>query len=721
MIKLGDNNITLYIGDQQVVAAYLGSDKIYPNSSLALSASTLSFEAAGSSATLDIIVEEDQSWSVTGIPSGWEATATSGVSSTSITIKASNNTSEDIISSTLTVSSDDLSSTCTLTQAAGTKIYEIPHVTAFGYPDIPASGGWVYPNVYEYEQIYTWNGVEGSGGVITTGGTIYYSGWDGGVPGGSLETTETARTAVYTMYTRVDMNGVMGENATCVVYQQANTIIGTSISGGETTYGDITVGAITNATIPASGGSANSIAGNGSQPWSKTETITTYTYTSGSTKSVVTTDATSGTISVAPNASSLSGSATSKGTVVSDVTVVNSGTITWSANGKSATASIYVYQAANAATTITYGTPSVTVSYSDIPAAGGTVYPSVSYSQPRTQNYTSGATAALSVQTTEGTITYSGATNNTNGSVTAGSRGTTIGARTAITTAVAYVTMNGVTGSGSCAVYQADNYITSGSEPGTISDQTVASIVIASNPSSISANGGTTTFTAKLQCTTGYSSGSTYTWYSNSGIVATSSNSVFSVSSPGTLQSDGTTYLFTVSASQSSTTSTRSTTITLRGASAHISSVTKTVPVSQSGQSVGTIKFTDTSGNTITTLNVSTLGLLSTPDLAVVVEETPVTTALGMSTFEFKVVPSNTTLQWMLDAGNGTNISTNCAALTTTDGTNVYTTLAEGNTVYFVGEKTFSGTYVGNIGTSFTLTARMVAGGTAATLTVNGV
>lgn len=38
-----------------------------------------------------------------------------------------------------------------------------------------------------------------------------------------------------------------------------------SDSGGSTSYGNVTAGAITNATIPASGGSATAYAGNGSQ------------------------------------------------------------------------------------------------------------------------------------------------------------------------------------------------------------------------------------------------------------------------------------------------------------------------------------------------------------------------------------------------------------------------------------------------------------------------
>lgn len=39
-----------------------------------------------------------------------------------------------------------------------------------------------------------------------------------------------------------------------------------SDSGGELVYGPVSIGTITNATIPASGGSATAYAGNGSRP-----------------------------------------------------------------------------------------------------------------------------------------------------------------------------------------------------------------------------------------------------------------------------------------------------------------------------------------------------------------------------------------------------------------------------------------------------------------------
>ena len=223
MILTGNKKIKLFAGTAKIKIAYMGSIKVYPNSSLAITAS-LNFAAAGGSADLSIQVEDGQEWHITGLPAGWNASITNGTSSATITITASNNTTTEAKNGTLTVISEDLSADCSVSQAAGAIIYETPIVTAFGYPDIPASGGAVSPNVYAYEQVYTWNGVPGSGGVLTTGGTIYYSNTNGIVSAESLGTIHRGRTAIATITTRVDMNGMIGKNASCSVFQQENKI-----------------------------------------------------------------------------------------------------------------------------------------------------------------------------------------------------------------------------------------------------------------------------------------------------------------------------------------------------------------------------------------------------------------------------------------------------------------------------------------------------------------
>lgn len=152
-----------------------------------------------------------------------------------------------------------------------------------------------------------------------------------------------------------------------------------STSGGVYTYGNITAGTITNATIPASGGSATAKAGNGTQSWNKSATITTYEYTSGATKDVTTEDASSGTNNVSPSIASIKATASSKGTIVSSQTTVKSQAVTWSANGKSASGTMYIYQEANAVIDdnydehlSSYGTPEMVIISNLITAAGGT-------------------------------------------------------------------------------------------------------------------------------------------------------------------------------------------------------------------------------------------------------------------------------------------------------------------------------------------------------------
>lgn len=152
-----------------------------------------------------------------------------------------------------------------------------------------------------------------------------------------------------------------------------------STSGGVYTYGDVIAGTITNGIIPASGGSARATAGNGTQSWNKSATITTYEYTSGATKDITTEAASSGTANVVPNVASITATASSKDTTVSAQTTVKSQAVTWSANGKSASETMYIYQEANAVIDdnydehlSSYGTPEMVIASNLITAAGGT-------------------------------------------------------------------------------------------------------------------------------------------------------------------------------------------------------------------------------------------------------------------------------------------------------------------------------------------------------------
>lgn len=284
-------------------------------------------------------------------------------------------------------------------------------------------------------------------------------------------------------------------SSTITVSQEANQVESSTTSGGETIYNPVTAGAISNKTIPASGGSATATAGDGSQSWTTNKKYRHDTYTSGSVADVLIEDSKIGTDTIKPSVDSVSGSAESKGTTVSDVTTVKEQAVTWTGKGgKKATGTMYIYQAANAATDITYGVPAISsFTVDDIPASGGSISSgSVSYSQSRTQNYTSGATAQLSNLDSGGTITYSTA-------VSASSLGTTVKPRYKIGTLTATVTMNGKSNSKDVNVYQAANHANYGA----------VSVSVTPNPVSIPAAGAIYNIKPTASQTASYTSGET--------------------------------------------------------------------------------------------------------------------------------------------------------------------------------------------------------------------
>lgn len=209
-----------------------------------------------------------------------------------------------------------------------------------------------------------------------------------------------------------------------------------STSGGVYTYGNITAGIITNATIPASGGSATATAGNGTQSWNKSATITTYQYDSGSTKDVITEAASSGTNNVAPSVASINATASSKGTTVSAQTTVKSQAVTWSANGKSASRTMYIYQAANSIDSYNYGSWNIAISANPttIAASGGTSTITASCTRTKTPVYTSGSTGTATTESATPTLAISGAGFTLSGTTVTASKNN-VAARTATVTA----------------------------------------------------------------------------------------------------------------------------------------------------------------------------------------------------------------------------------------------------------------------------------------------
>lgn len=269
-----------------------------------------------------------------------------------------------------------------------------PRITAYGTPTISigsgltAAGGSAtvsasVTNTETYNALYS-SGATGPNQTRSVGGSLSISMTVNGngrfslsgntITHSSMGTNETTDTITI----KAVNDGDSSKSATASK-SITNSKTVKSISGGVYTYGSITAGTITNATIPASGGSATATAGNGSQTWNKSATITTYEYTSGATKDVTTEAASNGTANVVPNVSSITATASSKGTTVSAQTTVKSQAVTWSANGKSASGTIYIYQEANAVIDdnydehlSSYGTPEMVIISNLITAAGGT-------------------------------------------------------------------------------------------------------------------------------------------------------------------------------------------------------------------------------------------------------------------------------------------------------------------------------------------------------------
>lgn len=211
-----------------------------------------------------------------------------------------------------------------------------------------------------------------------------------------------------------------------------------STSGGIYTYGDVIAGTVTNGIIPASGGSATAKAGNATQSWNKSATITTYQYDSGSTKDVTTENASSGTNSVPPSTTSIEASAPSKGTTISPQTTVRTYGFIWAANGKSADGFMYIYQEANKIESYNYGSWTIAISANptSLPATGGTSTITSSCTRSKTPVYTSGSTGTATSESATPTLAL---TTNPGGFTLNGNKLTAannpIGAKTATVTA----------------------------------------------------------------------------------------------------------------------------------------------------------------------------------------------------------------------------------------------------------------------------------------------
>lgn len=326
-----------------------------------------------------------------------------------------------------------------------------PRITAYGTPTISigsgltAAGGSAtvsasVTNTETYNALYS-SGATGPNQTRSVGGSLSISMTVNGnsrfslsgntITHSSMGTNETTDTITI----KAVNNGDNSKSATASK-SITNSKTVKSTSGGVYTYGNITAGTITNATIPASGGSATAKAGNGTQSWSKSATITTYQYDSGSTKDVTTENASSGTNSVPPSTASVEATAPSKGTTISPQTTVRTYGFIWAANGKSADGYMYIYQEANQIESYNYGSWNIAISANPttIAASGGTSAIIASCTRTKTPVYTSGSTGTATTESATPTLAISGTGFTLSGTTVTASKNN-VAARTAIVTA----------------------------------------------------------------------------------------------------------------------------------------------------------------------------------------------------------------------------------------------------------------------------------------------
>lgn len=238
-----------------------------------------------------------------------------------------------------------------------------PRITTYGTPTVSIGSGMTaaggsatvshsVSNTQTYNALYT-SGATGPNQTRSVAGTSTISITSNGnsafsLSGNTLFHRDMTTTLATDSVTITAQNSGDTSKTKTASTSITNSRKATSSSGGVITYGNVIAGTITNQTIPAAGGSATATAGNGSQSWNKTAVVTTYTYDSGDTQQETTTAASSGNNTISPSVSSITASASSKGRTVSGQTTVKSQTVIWSGSaGKSASGTLYIYQAAN--------------------------------------------------------------------------------------------------------------------------------------------------------------------------------------------------------------------------------------------------------------------------------------------------------------------------------------------------------------------------------------
>ena len=260
-----------------------------------------------------------------------------------------------------------------------------------------------------------------------------------------------ARSGVVTGTLDTTINGVtINKSFSQNLTQALNKVVSCTVLKNDFSYPAIAAAGGTSNPAGAATATYNFSSGSNGSPQGSTTTIS-YSMPSTSGFSINTS---SGVVTATNNTST---SSRTSGTITRTVkySYTNPSTVGGGTVGATSTKTATCTQSAGAKT---YANPVVSLSYATIPAKGGTVTPTMSYSQTWGWN---GATSGGGTITSGATVRYRGTSvNATSGAVSASSKGTNISNITTVTTATATVTLNDKSGSKSVAVKQAGNYVT---------------------------------------------------------------------------------------------------------------------------------------------------------------------------------------------------------------------------------------------------------------------
>lgn len=376
----------------------------YSAYSVSASASTTSIAASGGSASINASSSRTYGWNGSTSGAGTQSSnvslsiqSGSGASLSGATLTFSNNTSASSRSVVVRVTcANDTSKykDITFTQAAGSKVYSSWGGGAISFNStsaLSAGSDSRTVTIQPWTRTWTWNGTGSASTEYYTGSvtlsengnytSLNTTSYTASSSSKSVTLTKSSCGTAATSSTTVTVTAVGATTTTKSISQEANT--------ASYVYGDVVITGYYDGLIPASGGGGVADPGYGEQ------TIKA-TYTSGASD-----ETTKRILAAAKDKYLEADNVPSLGTTIKEKTVIKSNTVTFTGEGgKSASVTIYVYQAANKIESTTYGDPSLgltPVQMTGVPASGTSANITLSVSQNKTDTYTSTATSTTRI------------------------------------------------------------------------------------------------------------------------------------------------------------------------------------------------------------------------------------------------------------------------------------------------------------------------------------